>query len=416
MNKSKLLKGWADMKSKLMQKRVTVILLAAIAVIAVIVVAGCVSKAADSTAQAAEVTPVILPDTVIAEGHLVPVASTWLSFQTTGRVAQLLVNEGDAIKKGQTLVVLEGSDRAQAELTAAESANFLAQQNLSDAKKSDVAKSQAELALAKAKKAYDQALSDYWNLTATNGSDEQIALLEAQVALAQDKVDKLQKRYKKMAELEDDDPAKASVKAQLEQAKIDLQNLQDLLDYYKDTPDANTIAVIDANLSVAKANLEQAQRDYDRVKDGPSAESLAAIQAAADQAQAAVDQAQWAYDQLVLKAPYDGTFVRCDLTVGQFITVGQQAAQVADFSSWRIETDDLDENNVTRIDMSKPVTITADALTGVTFTGAVDSISEYYTDDNGDVIYTVKIKLDDPNPQLRWGMTMEVTFQTLPAQ
>jgi len=140
------------------------------------------------------------------------------------------------------------------------------------------------------------------------------------------------------------------------------------------------------------------------------------LQAAADQAQAAVNQAQWAYDQLVLKAPYDGTFVRCDLTVGQFISVGQQAALVADFSSWRIETDDLDENDVTRIDISQPVTISADALAGVTFTGTVDSISEYYTDDNGDVLYTVKIKLDDPNQQLRWGMTMEVEFQILPGQ
>lgn len=415
MNSSKILKGLATLKGKPVNRKRATICLGVLLLVAVGIVAGCTQSAAAS-AQATEVTPVVVANTVIAEGHLVPVSSTWLSFQTTGRVEQILVNEGAAVKKDQPLIVLEGSDRALANLTSAQSANFLAQQNLSDAKKSDVVKSSAELALAKAKQAYDNALSDYWNLDGTNGSEEQISLLKAQVVMAQDKVEKLEKRLKKMAELDDDDPAKAAVQAQLEQARIDLQNLQDLLDYYKDTPDANDIAVTEANLSVAKANLEQAQRDYDRVKDGPSQESLAALQAAADQAQAAVDQAQWAYDQLVLKAPYDGTFVRCDLTLGQFITVGQQAALVADFSSWRIETDDLDENDVTRIDINQPVTITADALAGVTFTGTVDSISEYYTDDNGDVLYTVKIKLNDPNQQLRWGMTMEVEFQILPGQ
>lgn len=414
MNRNGIFTNLTGLKHKLFTRKSAAISACILLLVALGVIAGCTKTAASS--QAAEVTPVIKSNMVIAEGHLVPVSSTWLSFQTTGRIEQILVDEGTAVKKDQPLIVLEGSDRALANLTSAQSANFLAQQNLSDAKKSDVAKSDAELALAKAKQAYDNALSDYWNLDGTNGSDEQIGLLEAQVVMAEDKIDKLEKRLKKMAELDDDDPAKASVKAQLEQARIDLQNLQDLLDYYKDTPDANDIAITEANLSVAKANLEQAQRDYDRVKDGPSQESLAALQAAADQAQAAVDQAQWAYDQLVLKAPYDGTFVRCDLTVGQFITVGQQAALVADFSSWRIETDDLDENDVTRIDISQPVTITADALAGVTFTGTVDSISEYYTDDNGDVLYTVKIKLDDPNQQLRWGMTMEVEFVPLPGQ
>jgi hypothetical protein len=86
---------------------------------------------------------------------------------------------------------------------------------------------------------------------------------------------------------------------------------------------------------------------------------------------------------------------------------------VADLSAWRIETDDLDENDVTRIDTSQPVTITADALPGLEFSGSIDSISQYSTNDNGDVLYTVKIKLVNDEPQLRWGMTMEVEFVPL---
>ena len=248
MSKTVFLKNFSDLKKKLLTGKNAVFSGGILLLVAAGVIAGCTKTAASS--QTAEVTPVMKSNTVIAEGHLVPISSTWLSFQTAGRIEQILVNEGSAVKKDQPLIVLEGSDRALANLTSAQSANFLAQQNLSDAKKSDVAKSSAELALAKAKQAYDNALSDYWNLDDTNGSEEQISLFKAKVVMAQDKVEKLEKRLKKMAELDDDDPAKAAVQAQLEQARIDLQNLQDLLDYYKDTPDANDIAVTEDRKSV----------------------------------------------------------------------------------------------------------------------------------------------------------------------
>jgi HlyD family secretion protein len=416
MNKQKLSDFLKKVRSGLQQKRTIAILLGVIALIVVVAVAGCARQAAQNEAAAAAVTPVIASTSVIAEGHLEPLMSTWLSFQTTGRVEAVLVLEGDSIRKGQALVRLEGSDRAQAELTAAQSANFLAQQNLDDAKKSDSAKAAAELALAQAQRAYNEALGDFWTRNDPQGSEEQIALYEAKVTVAEDRVERAQKRYDRMAEQTDDDPKKAQAKADLEQAKIDLQNLKDLRDYYADAPDAIDQSIFAAKLSVAKAALEDAQREYDKVRNGPSPESLAAVQAAADAAQAAEDKAQWAYDQLVLKAPYDGTFVRCDLTVGQFITVGQQAALVADLSAWRIETDDLDENDVTLIDASQPVKLTADALPGLEFSGSVDCISQYSTNDNGDVLYTVKIKLVNDEPQLRWGMTMEVEFVPLPGQ
>ena len=96
----------------------------------------------------------------------------------------------------------------------------------------------------------------------------------------------------------------------------------------------------------------------------------------------------------------------CQL-VDQGKTIIMKAALVADFSSWLIETDDLDEIEVAQIDSSQPVTITADALPGEEFTGTVDRILDSYTDKNGDILYTAKIKLNSDEPKLRWGMTMD---------
>jgi len=376
-------------------------------VISLVGLVGC----SQTTTSNPTVTPVTVANTVMAEGHLEPLTSTWLSFQTSGRVDEVLVQEGQSVKKDQPLVRLEGSDRAEAELTAAQSALYLAQQTLADAKKSDSLKAAAELKLAEAQRSYNTALGNYNDRGDTQGNDEQIALYEAKVTMTQDQVDKLQDRVDGMSEYADSDPAKAKVVADLNQAKLDLDNLKKLRDYYADLPDSLDVQTLTARLNVARATLQDAQRDYDRWKDGPSKEALAALQSQADSAQAAADEAQWAYDQLVLKSPYDGVFVQCDLTKGEFITAGMKAALVADFSSWLIETDDLDEIEVAQIDSSQPVTITADALPGEEFTGTVDRILDSYTDKNGDILYTAKIKLNSDEPKLRWGMTMQLEFQ-----
>jgi len=368
--------------------------------------------ATTAAALAAQVTPVTLPDVLTSEGRLTPVTSTWLAFQASGRVAEVLVQEGQTVKKGQALVQLEGSDKAEADLTAAKSALFLAQQNLNDAKKSEMARANASLALATAQSNYNDALGHYWNRTVTQGDDNQITLYQAKVNLAQNKVKDLQDQLDTMSEKLDTDDDKAKVIAELAQAKIDLQNTIDIKNYYKALPDNLDDQTLTAKLNVAKAALQDAQRDYDRTKNGPTPESLAAVQAAADEAQAQETDAQWAYDQLVLEAPYNGTFVECNLTQGQFVTAGQNAAEIADFSKWLVETDDLNEIKTAQIDTSKPVTITADALPGETFTGKVESVSQYYTNQNNDILYTVKIDLDPTtSDKLRWGMTMQVSFQ-----
>jgi HlyD family secretion protein len=396
----------------LKNKRFLVILAAALA----LALSGCSSNSQATQEPSASVTPVVVSDTVISEGHLVPLTSAWLSFQASGRVEDVLVKEGDKIVKDQPLLRLEGSDRAEAELKAAQSALFLAQQNLNDARNSTSLMSAAELKLANAQDAYNTALGNYYNRNIPQGNAQEIALFQAKVTIAQDKVDKAQDYLDGLGDYADSDPTKAKAIATLNQAKIDLDNLKKTRNYYQNLPDTLDVQTLTAKLDVAKAALSDAQRDYDRLKDGPSKEALAGLQAAADSAQAAADNAQWAYDQLVLKAPYSGTFVQCDLTEGQFISAGVPAALVADFSQWLIETSDLDEIELAEVDITKPVSITADALPGQNFTGTVDRVLQSYTDKNSDILYTAKIKLTlsgdkTIDGKLRWGMTMQVEFQ-----
>jgi hypothetical protein len=52
-----------------------------------------------------------------------------------------------------------------------------------------------------------------------------------------------------------------------------------------------------------------------------------------------------------------------------------------------------------------------DALPDVQLTGVVKSIAAKYVENRGDITYTVTITLTSKDPQMRWGMTAEVSFE-----
>ena len=43
--------------------------------------------------------------------------------------------------------------------------------------------------------------------------------------------------------------------------------------------------------------------------------------------------------------------------------------------------------------------------------GTVESISQSFKQQGGDIIYTVRIKVDKVDERVRWSMTLEVTFE-----
>jgi multidrug efflux pump subunit AcrA (membrane-fusion protein) len=102
-----------------------------------------------------------------------------------------------------------------------------------------------------------------------------------------------------------------------------------------------------------------------------------------------------------------------DVSINEMVGPDKAAVVVADTSQWYIETSDLTELEVVKVAEGQMVTFTADALTDSTMRGVVEQISQTYTLQGGDVLYTVRIRVEDVDPRLRWGMTVEVTFAPL---
>jgi multidrug resistance efflux pump len=86
-------------------------------------------------------------------------------------------------------------------------------------------------------------------------------------------------------------------------------------------------------------------------------------------------------------------------------------AVLADFSQWVVETDDLTEIEIPEVREGQTVKIIPDALPDLELTGTVERIKDVFEEKRGDITYTVRIKLNQSDERLRWGMTVAATFQ-----
>jgi multidrug resistance efflux pump len=102
--------------------------------------------------------------------------------------------------------------------------------------------------------------------------------------------------------------------------------------------------------------------------------------------------------------------VDVNVSVGELVGSDKWAVLVADFSAWYVETSDLTEREVVKISTGQGATITPDALPDLQLTGEVTEIADMFNVQAGDVLYQVRLRVDQPDPKFRWGMTVEITF------
>ena len=394
-----------------MKKVVIIILVVLVAGVAVVLGGQRIVAGAQATPTSQPtVAPVKSSSSIIAEGDVVPAQDASLSFTTAGVINEVLVKEGQKVEKGQVLARLTGSKQLQAAIKAAELEVLSAQQDLT--KLGDGAAltaAQAQLDVTQAQKAYDDAAQHRRNLD-YRASASQIAGANAGYILAQNEVDKVQSQYDDVAGRPEDDATRALAMANLENAKKARDKALANLNWYKGKADPKDIAEADASVAVAKAKLEDAKIQLEKVKDGPDAAQLALIQSRLDSAQANAEAAQASQAGLELTAPFAGTLNSIDMNVGQFIQPGAAVAKLADLSTWLVKTTDLTELNVAKIQPGMTAEIKLDALPDATLNGKVLYVENFGQNHQSDIVYTVVLQLDRPDPRLRWNMTAVVTF------
>jgi membrane fusion protein (multidrug efflux system) len=225
--------------------------------------------------------------------------------------------------------------------------------------------------------------------------------------------------------------AQASVvaaEAAARKAEADLARYQGLA--AKQIVSAQQLDAARAAAEAAQANLDAARRQASA--GGSNVTAAAANVRAADArlaaAQTAVDNAQLQLSYTVITAPASGVVARRSVEPGELVQVGQQLmAVVPDSGVW--VTANLKETQLEHVSPGDSAEFSVDAYPGVTFHGAVQSLSPatgarfaLLPPDNATGNFTkvvqrvpVRIAVDNPaaaDHPLRPGMSVEVTITT----
>lgn len=394
----------------------------------------------------APLTPVKASTRIVANGFVLPRHKAAIGFPVSGAVAEVYTARGAVVQMGQVIARLDGAQQAMAvaqaearlqvakanmaalragaqpqEILAAEAAVTSAQANVERLEQGpryeDVRGAEAKVAEAQA--ALQRVL---------DGSDPDLVIAaEARANNALAALQVAQAAYDRVSALPDIGARAES--AQLQQATNDYQAAQAQLAALHKGASAATIAEARARLHWAQAQLDAMQApprtpeimaahaevqaataQLELLKSKPTPEAVAAAEAEVALAQALLDQAEYSLEQMSLRAPMDGTVVTLNAVVGEVVTAGAPVAQIADLTAWVIETDDLIELSVTQLKPGLPVVIGFDALPQVDLSGVIEEISLQGTEKTGDILYTVVIRPDQHNDQLRWGMSAVLTF------
>ncbi len=344
--------------------------------IIVILILSSVSACSSSAAAEPTATPSAVVDSggVSAEGRVEPVRFAQLALSASGQVNDVLVSEGDPVEPGQVIARL---DTSQAKTL--ESAQADATRELTDAYQV-VRDAQYRL------DQYDVP-SEFKGMTAVEA-----------VKSTLDKLNTARANFEPYKNFSDR-------KIKIFNTTIDTGIYHDTAKVYKkrldeawaDYRQAVRWLGLESDLDSAQARLAQAQKNADSLQDASFSEDTAGVRAALANAE--------------LRAPFAGTVTNLDLKVGEFAAAGQPVVTVADLSSWVVKTTDLTEVDVVNIKEGQLVTLTLDAVPGMTFDGTVQGVSLNYTEKQGDIVYEVTVLLADHDPVLRWGMTAQVKFE-----
>jgi multidrug efflux pump subunit AcrA (membrane-fusion protein) len=342
---------------------------------------------------------------IVAEGRIVPKDSSSLFFVSGGNLDEVLVHEGDSVAKGDVLAKLGDRASFEANVAAAQADVTVAQQALDELNRTaELAYTQAVLDEITAEEAYYVALLA-WDDFDQDQYDDDLDQAKADVADAKSDLEDAKDEFNKYASLEKDNADRQRTKTDLDNAQA---NYDEALSAQAEIE--KEYRQLKAEVDLTQARWDEARRVRENREDGADKDQLDLAQAQFDAANTRLSAAEAALDNLDLIAPYDGIIVRLDVSVGEDVNPGQIVAVIADTSEWYVETTDLTENEIVDIQENMEVIVVPDALPELELKGSIESIADFFVEKSGDITYRVRVKLDETDPRLKWGMTTETRF------
>ena len=312
-----------------------------------------------------------LESAISATGSLAAVISVAVGSQVSGNVAALYADYNSVVKKGQLVAQIDPApfqtkvDQAKANLDSAKAQITNAEVGV---KKADLDIANAELTITNQKAALVRADSQ------VKDAKRKLAL---QAKMFEDKVGTQDARDSAQAVYDQALASYDSAVAQVKSAQANLESVKAA----KEVAQTQKITAA-AQVATADANLQNAQLDLDHTR---------------------------------ITSPVDGVVIARNMDVGQTVQASYSAPQLfsiaQDLSKMHVETN-IDESDISRVQVEQDASFTVDAYPGQTFHGTVMQIRHSPTNVQNVITYTVVINVDNPDMKLFPGMTANVRLVT----
>ncbi len=392
-----------------------------------------------------------IEEIVSATGNVAAARQAALAFETSGPIAEVLVEEGERVAPGEVLARLDTAS-LKWQIARARASLATAQARLEQAQKPPTAEE-----LASAQAALDSAVASYEEVMAGASAED---LDSAQATL-----DSARANYQKVKAgptAEDLASAKAvldSARASLQQAQasydrvagrpnvamlpeslalqnatIEMERAQAAYDALANHPTASELASAKAQVAQAKAQLaaleerptasqlasvaaqvSQAEAQLALIEARPAAEDIAVVEAQVEEAAIALEQLMDQREDAELRAPFGGTVLQVHATEGEWASPGVPAIVLATTDALMLDVN-VDEVDVAQLDEGQIAYLSFDALRGELIEGDVTRIAPSSTNVGGAVAYAVHIGFDRGDLPIRLGMTSDVDIVVASAE
>jgi HlyD family secretion protein len=321
---------------------------------------------------------------ITASGTIAPVQTVNLSPKTSGRIAELFVEQGDRVQVGQAIARMESSElqaqRAQAVANLQEAQQRLAQLQ-AGTRVEEVRQAESEVARARG----------------------EIDRVRGQVADAQSLLEFSKAQTRRQQELAG-------------QGAISTNSLEEFL--RKEQNAKQTLNQAQAQLSQSQAQYNQTVQQLEQRRNGSTREEIGQAEARVASAAAQVTQVDTNIADTVIRAPFAGLITQRYASVGAFVTPTTSASSTTSATSTSIVAlaSDLEvlakvpEVDIGQIKPGQEVEVKVDAFPEETFKGRVRLISPEAVVERDVTAFQVRIQLLSGREKLKSGMNADLSF------
>jgi HlyD family secretion protein len=212
----------------------------------------------------------------------------------------------------------------------------------------------------------------------------------------------------------------AVAKANLEQSRADLENARTNVDrirklHAEKVTSQQSLDDAQARYDAQAARVASLEKSYELVRIGPRQEQIDAMRGQVEQARGMVAFYETQLANTVIRAPVTGTILERVVEKGEFVTtsfVGERGAKgyvvsLADLNDLEVELD-ISQNDFAKLGARQHGVVTTDAFPDRKYEGVIDEISPEANRQKATV--QVKVKILHPDEYLRPEMNASVAF------